>query len=406
MTTVGPVILATDVPDPTQAAALWRVGRRLVDAALGGAGDAALVAVLGAALNAAGLDVSTIEVACDAVDPERADHFLRWRRDGDVRADVISSAKVFESLQREDTHTLRCEAEDDRFAAIRREGATDAIAFVDHLAPEVTLGFFDDVMSLFATERPGGFVGAEIDFLTGVTPVFALSLGARLNAAAARVLLRTYLGRDAATALLDGRVGLGEVAKIRGIVIYCDMVDFTSTTETLDAESLVDRLNTFFETITRPVSMAGGQVAGHVGDAVVMFFPIPDPLSEPMLCATALGAAREALHQLVRSNAIRGSDAAGPIRARIGIDVGDVVHGNIGSAGRFSFTIIGSPVNRAARLQAMAKDLGASLLMTADFADAAAVRCCSFGSHALKGFNAPANIVGFRAAPDAASTPN
>ncbi len=160
---------------------------------------------------------------------------------------------------------------------------------MDHLAPEVTLGFFDDVMSLFATERPGGFAAAEIDFLTRVTPLFALALGARLNAAAARVLLRTYLGRDAATAMLDGRVGLGEVAKIRAIVIYCDMLGFTSTTETLEADRLVDRLNTFFETITRPVSVAGGQVAGHVGDAVVMFFPIPDPESERSLCATAVG---------------------------------------------------------------------------------------------------------------------
>jgi hypothetical protein len=87
------------------------------------------------------------------------------------------------------------------------------VAFANHLAPDVTLGFFDDVMSLFATERLGGFSAAEIELLHLVTPVFALALGARLNAAAARVLLQTYLGRDAATALLDGRVGLGEVER-------------------------------------------------------------------------------------------------------------------------------------------------------------------------------------------------
>ncbi len=86
-------------------------------------------------------------------------------------------------------------------------------------------------------------------------------------------------------------------------------------------------------------------------------------------------AALEGLRGTPGLSATRSSDAAGPLRARIGIDVGEVVHGNIGSAGRFSFTIIGTPVNRAARLQALAKDLGASLLMTADFADAAAVRC-------------------------------
>ena len=386
--------------DPALGSALWKVGRDLVDAALGGAGDADLVAVLGAALNAAGLEVCTIEVACDAVDPERANHFIRWRRDGGSPENVILSDEIFQSMLREDTDTLRLAAEDHRFAALKREGATGAIAFVNHLAPEVTLGFFDDVMSLFATERPGGFAADEIDVLTRVTPLFALALGARLNAAAARVLLRTYLGRDAATAMLKGRVGLGEVAKIRAIVIYCDMLGFTSMTETLEADRLIDRLNTFFETMTRPVSVVGGQVAGHVGDAVVMFFPIPDPESERPLCATAVRAAREGLEALRVSSETRSSDP-GPLRARIGIDVGDVVHGNIGSAGRFSFTIIGTPVNRAARLQALAKELGASLLMTADFAAAAQVRCRNCGTHALKGFGDPVKVVGFLAAPDA-----
>ena len=391
-------IPAADFSDPALACRLCDVGRDLVEAALSGAGDVDLVAVLGGSLNRAGFDLSRIDVACDAVDPERADHFIGWRHDDAARSHAILSGEVFDSMQREDTTTASGSARKMiRFAALLREGATDAIALVDHLAPEVTLGFFDDVMSLFATERPSGLSGAEIDFLKRVTPLFALALGARLNAAAARVLLRTYLGGDAATALLDGRVGLGQVAKIRAIVIYCDMLDFTSTTEKLDAECLVDRLNTFFETITRPVSVAGGQVAGHVGDAVVMFFPLPDAESERRLCATAVRTAREGLAELVRSNATRDSNPAGPIRARIGIDRGDVIHGNIGSAGRFSFTIIGTPVNRAARLQALAKDLGASLLMTADFAEAAAVQCSGFGSHTLKGLAEPAQLVGDRA---------
>jgi len=63
---------------------------------------------------------------------------------------------------------------------------------------------------------------------------------------------------------------------------------------------------------------------------------------------------QEALELL---NAMRPGRLAAPLRARLGIDIGEVVHGNIGSAGRFSFTIIGTPVNRAARLQALAKDL-------------------------------------------------
>lgn len=389
----GPVIRSIEAD--TLARAFSHVSRGLVQAALAGASDSELVILLGRTLNAVGLDISTIEVTCDAVDPERAQHFIRWRRDDEGTVDAILADKIFVAMLEEDATVLRLDAGSGRLASIPQGGATDAIAFANHLAPDVTLGFFDDVMSLLITERPGGFSMSEIELLHLVTPVFALALGARLNAAAARVLLQTYLGRNAATALLDGRVGLGEVEQIRAIVIYCDLFQFTSLTEQLDPRSLIDHLNLFFETMTRPVSRAGGQVSGHVGDAVVMFFPIPDAGSERPLCAAAVKAALEGLRALELVNAMPSRKTAPPLRARIGIDIGEVVHGNIGSTGRFSFAIIGTPVNRSARLQALAKELDAVMLMTSDIAEAAGVQCRSFGSHALRGFDHPVDIVGF-----------
>ena len=373
----------------------FQVSQDIVKAALSGASDSDLIAVLGTALAASGLDISTIEIACDAVDPERAQHFIRWRRNTRGTESSILCSEVFQHMLEEGTTVLRLNAESDHFAPLLKDGATDAVAFAKHLAPDVTLGFFDDVMSLFATERSSGFSAAEIDLLNLVTPVFALALGARLNAAAARLLLQTYLGRNAATALLDGRVGLGEVAQIRAIVLYCDLFEFTPLAERLDARSLIDHLNLFFETMTQPVSRAGGQVSGHVGDAVVMFFPIPDAESERPLCVAAVKAALEGLQALDLLNATPSRKLEPPLRARVGIDIGEVIHGNIGSAGRFSFAIIGTPVNRAARLQALAKDLGAVMLMTSDLGDAASVQCSAFGKHALRGFDQPVDLVGF-----------
>jgi class 3 adenylate cyclase len=200
----------------------------------------------------------------------------------------------------------------------------------------------------------------------------------------ARVLLRTYLGRDVATALLNGRVGLGEVEQTPAIVIYCDLFEFTSLTEMLDTKSVIDSLNLFFDTVTRPVARAGWPVSGHVGDAVVMFFPISDAESERPLCAAAVKAVLEGVEALDLLNTMPARSLGPPLRARVGIDVGEVVHSNIGSAGRFSFTIIGTPVNRAARLQALAKDLGAVVLMTSDSAKAAGVQCTALGKHALR----------------------
>ncbi|HKV00117.1 MAG TPA: adenylate/guanylate cyclase domain-containing protein [Vineibacter sp.] len=374
---------------------LSQVSQDLVNAALSGVSDVELVTVLATSLAAAGLDIATIEVACDVVDPERAQHFIRWRRGvGDTDNNILAVG-IFQLMLEEDVATLRLDGESDLFAPALQGGATDAVAFANHLAPDATLGFFDDVMSLFSTERPGGFTAAEIDLLRLVTPVFALALGARLNATAARVLLQTYLGRNAATALLDGRVGLGEIEQIRAVVLYCDLVEFTNLTERLDARSLIDHLNLFFETMTRPVSRAGGQVSGHVGDAVVMFFPIAAAQGEGPLCAVAVKAALEGLQALAALNAMPDRRSQPPLRARIGIDIGEVVHGNIGSAGRFSFTIIGTPVNRAARLQALAKDVGATMLMTANLAQAAGVHGSTFGQHALRGFDRPVDVVGF-----------
>jgi class 3 adenylate cyclase len=382
----------TDRSSPS--AALLQATQSLVKAALGGDSHAELVALLGTALTAAGLDISAVEVACDAVDPERAQRFIRWRSGDGATEGAIRAEDLFQTMLKEDMTALRLDPASEEFAGVTQSGATDSIAFATHLAPDATLGFFDDVMSLFVTERPGGFSASDIEFLQLVTPVFALALGARLNAAAARVLLQTYLGRDAATALLGGRVGLGEVEQIRAVVMYCDLAGFTSLTELLDARSLIQTLNLFFETFTRPIARAGGQVSGHVGDAVVMFFPVANAEREPGVCAAALKSALEGLEALASRNAT-GPRRLAPLQARVGIDIGDVVHGNIGSPGRFSFTIIGTPVNRAARLQALAKELGAVIVMTSALADAAGAQRRPFGKHALRGFDQPVDIVGF-----------
>ena len=382
----------TEPLEPHRAYAL--TVQALVQAALDGASDTGLVATLADKLSSAGLDLSSIEVACDVVDPEHGDHVFCWHRGSAAIGREIAATGVFQTMLAGALPILRIAAQD-RFASVLPTGATDAVAFAGHLAADVTIGFFDDVMILFVTDRPGGFPQADLELLQSVTPVFALALGARLNAAAARMLLRTYLGQDAATAMLDGRVGLGEVEQIRAVVLYCDLASFTPLTETLDPRTLIDSLNLFFDVITRPAAGAGGQVSGHVGDAVVLFFPVPDAASEQSVCAAAVSAAREGLKALELLTIPNSAGASARLRARIGIDMGSVVHGNIGSPGRFSFTIIGTPVNRAARLQALAKELGATLLMRSDLAEAAGVHCSGFGTHVLRGFDEPVEVVGF-----------
>lgn len=371
----------------------FQITQPLAMAALDGASDIELLDHYARQLNLAGVQIATIEVCCDVVDPDRDEHFLKWTPQGSEPVSAIASWPIFEKMLVTDCGTTRLSQAGDlsRFPV----PLTDGIAFASHLAPDATLGFFDDVLTCFTTIVADGFSDHEIQLLQLTAPIFALAVGARLNAAAGRTLLQTYLGQDAATAMLDGRTGLGEVERIRSIVLYCDLADFTTMTESLEARALIDSLNLFFDTMTRAISSIGGQVSGHVGDAIVLYFSVTDERREAELCAAALDAARQGLASLKAINALPSRIAAPALRARIGVDIGDVVHGNIGSPGRLSFTIIGSPVNRAARLQVLAKEVGASLLMTSDFAKAAACSSESFGLHVLRGFDAPVLVVGF-----------
>lgn len=377
-------------------AAILRVARKLVEAALAGASDVQLIGILGDSLLEVGVPVNVIDVDCDAVSPNRKQYSLRWSADYDSVDPTSRPNTLFEHMVEHQIGMLLAADSRDLFASMLGKGTTDAAAFATHLAPDVTVGFFDDVMTCFTTTEIGGFTSPQLSILTLTAPVFALALGARLNAGAARLLLQTYLGPNAADALLNGRVGLGEVAKIRAVVIYCDLVGFTPLTETLDPQTLIDELNLFFEIITQPISRAGGQVSGHVGDAAVMFFPVLGEENEGKLCAVAVDAVLDGLEALNRLNSSASRHDTPPLRARVGIDIGNVVHGNIGSAGRFSFTVIGTPVNRAARLQALAAKVQAAVLMTKDFAAAADLKCHAFGRHFLKGFDSQIEAVGYR----------
>ncbi len=140
-----------------------QISQSLVKAALDGTSDSALVALLGKSLITAGLDLSAIEIACDVVDPECDLHWLRWRPNPATVVNAIPAEPVFWRMLEEGVAVRRHDAARDEFAPLMQAGATDAIAFANHLAPDATLGFFDDVMSLFVTERPGGFMPAEID---------------------------------------------------------------------------------------------------------------------------------------------------------------------------------------------------------------------------------------------------
>ena len=119
-------------------------------------------------------------------------------------------------------------------------------------------------------------------------------------------------------------------------------------------------LNRFFGVVVEVVREHGGWVNKFEGDAALAVFGAPVPLSDHG--GQALAAARE-LHRRLRE--------LGEVEAGIGVSAGEVVAGNIGEEQRFEYTVIGDPVNEAARLTELAKDRGGVLASAATLERAA-----------------------------------
>lgn len=150
------------------------------------------------------------------------------------------------------------------------------------------------------------------------------------------------------------RVG-GE--KVEAAMMFTDLENFTDLCEKVgDPERIVSTLNEYFERTTSHIFDDDGVVIKFIGDAI--FAAWGAPLAEPQ---AALKAARAAW-KLGNTEKISIDGVA--LNTRIGVHLGEVVAGNIGSARRVDYTMIGDAVNLAARLEGLNKTLGTGILVS------------------------------------------
>jgi adenylate cyclase len=160
-----------------------------------------------------------------------------------------------------------------------------------------------------------------------------------------RELFGRQVGRDVAIAAIGGELELGgEVREVA--VLFVDLVGSTRLAATRPPTEVVAHLNRFFAEVVDVVSTEGGWINKFVGDGAVAVFGAPGSLDDPAGCA--LRTAR------VLAARLRGAPV--PIQAGIGVSAGEVVAGNIGDERRYEYTVIGDPVNEAARLSSLAKE--------------------------------------------------
>ncbi len=181
-----------------------------------------------------------------------------------------------------------------------------------------------------------------------------------------RDLFGQYVTPELATAAIENR-GRLDGQLVTSTVLFADIRDFTGISESLPASELITMLNRYFERMARVIVDAGGLLNKFGGDSLLAVFgsplnPADDHARRAVEAAVAL---EEALTDFNREQ----RDSFLPeIMVGVGVASGDVVAGNVGSSARLEYTVIGDAVNVAARLQSMTKELGETILLSAETA--------------------------------------
>jgi len=146
-------------------------------------------------------------------------------------------------------------------------------------------------------------------------------------------------------------------------VLFSDIAGFTSISEELPPEELVDLLNEYLDAMTNIIIKNIGTLDKYEGDAIMAFWGAPIPLRDHAYyaCLSAIEM-QQALNQLDEGSGKNKKKIN--LQTRIGINTGDMIVGNMGGKERFDYTVIGDNVNLAARLEVTNKNYGTNIIIS------------------------------------------
>lgn len=207
----------------------------------------------------------------------------------------------------------------------------------------------------FSTERGAPITSPirEIASLASAVDTLQGAIGA-FSAFVPRDLVRQLIGSGQPLAL-------GGHSKFLSIM-FTDLESFSTWAEATPAQELLVRVSAYFEIVTRAVNQEAGTLDKFIGDGVMAFWGAPAQLEDHAFrsCVAALRIQREmdALNERWRSEGLA------PLHVRIGVHSDAVLVGNIGSAERMSYTVMGDGVNIAARLEGVNKEFGTRICIS------------------------------------------
>src|SRR5918996_693602 len=275
---------------------------------------------------------------------------------------------------------------------LRQRGMTDYVAMVNRFGADGAIGMMDCTFSSWSTDRPGGFADADLEALEFLVPTLALAIKSASIARIAETLVETYLGRDAGHRVLRGHIERGVAEQISAVLWFSDLQGFTRITDTAPPRQIIPLLNDYADAIVSALTAQDGEVLKFMGDGVLAIF---DAAKAEDACRQALDAAEDAIRRVAALNQRRATQDLPVTRFYLGLHVGDVFYGNVGSFDRLDFTVVGPAVNETSRIAAMCRSLDQDVLLSYAFAEAAGPsreRLVSVGRYALRGVQRPQEL--------------
>lgn len=251
-----------------------------------------------------------------------------------------------------------------------------------------------------AAGQPETYFHAVRSTIILICGVLAGAVGAQLRrqfaasiaAATARDRVTNLFGQHVSPQVVERLMaeGTGASGDLRRVaVMFVDFRGFTAGAQSRTPQEVVDRLDGAFAVLVDVLDRHGGIVNKFLGDGFLALFGAPLEASDAAHRAVAAG--REMLTAMERINA----QTSWPLRIGIGIHFGEVVAGNIGSPRRKEYTVIGDTVNFASRLEALNKEFGSQLLISAAVREALgdeAKDAVALGEVRIRGYEQPAVV--------------
>jgi adenylate cyclase len=391
-------------------AEIAKLANWLAKAGLEGRRETALVESFCNFAAAAGLPLKRAVVFIDTLHPIHEGRAFRWERekpevsiseygrstDGEA-AERWRTSPWFQLLADGDSVLRRRIAADGEvafpmFSELREASIVDFVAMVNRFAADGVIGEMDCFYSAWMTDRAEGFADDEIAALKRLMPFLGLAIKSASLARIAETLVETYLGRDAGRRVLQGRIARGVADRIKAVLWFSDLRNYTRISDTAPAEEIIPLLNDYADAIVSAIHQNDGDVLKLIGDGVLAIFPAAE---RAHACAAALDAASAAREAVAALNVRRFEEGLPATEMYLGLHIGEVFYGNIGSKERLDFTVVGPAVNEVSRIAAMCRSVDQPILMSAAFTASVAEERRAFasvGRFALRGVGKPQEL--------------